>query len=80
MSVGLTPLQAGRLLGISKDGVLNLIRAGELVAFTVGLGKQRIRYRISEAEIDAFVKRRSTAKPSLRRTRKSAPPVTREWV
>lgn len=68
------------MLGISKDQVLGLIKAGELSAFTVGLGKQRVRYRVSEAELDAFVKRRSTGKPIATRHRKSAQQPTREWV
>lgn len=79
MAKGLTPQQCAEVLGCSKDQVLDLITAGELSAFNVGLGKQRARYRVDASELDAFKRRRAVRSMTTRKRRPSVIP-TREWV
>lgn len=78
MTIGLTPTQCAKALGVSKDQVLALIAAGELNAFSVGLGKQRKRYRVEESELAAFKQRRS-AKPVQPTARRSSKAYSPRW-
>ena len=80
MTRSLTPVECSEILGCSKDQVLALIANGELAAFNVGNGKQRLRYRVEETELAAFKKRRSTKPAPTSRNRRQVPATTREWV
>lgn len=80
MTRSLTPIECGRALGCSKDQILALIANGELRAFNVGNGKQRLRYRVEEDELEAFKKRRATKPAPTTRSSRQAPVAIREWV
>jgi excisionase family DNA binding protein len=63
MTKGLNVRAAATRLGCSVDHLKKLIAAGELRAVNIGLGKQRARWMVSEAEIEAFRERRSNQRP-----------------
>jgi len=66
----LSPPAVARRLAVKPERVIGWIRRGELRALNVGDGKQRPRYRVSEADLLAFEQRRAVvppAKPSRRR-------------
>ncbi len=79
MPKAFTRHECAERLGCSPDQVSAFIESGELLAFNIGLGKQRARYRVCETELAAFQRRRSTSKPQLQ-TRKPVPSAMREWV
>lgn len=58
----LTPPQVSRRLGVAVQTVYTWIRSGELDACNLaGVGTVRPRYRISLADLDAFLKCRSVS-------------------
>ena len=75
----LTPPQVARQIGVSPDKVYAWIHGGQLQAANTAtrLGG-RPRYRISQADLDAFMKTRGTVKPQPPppRQRKKDPNVT----
>jgi excisionase family DNA binding protein len=77
----LTPPQAGRLLGVNADRVVGWIKSGKLRASNVS-DKTRPRWRISPADLQAYLTARSNqvnvSEP--KRTRRSIPKPTRQWV
>lgn len=65
----LSPPKWAKILGIDPDKITALIRTGEIKACNLAVSKVgRPRYRISEAEMRAFLERRSSSAP---------PPATR---
>jgi len=81
----LTPPAVGRLLGCGADKVLRLIETGELKAANLSGGNQRPRWRISPADIQDLLDRRSnTAKasssPAPSRKRRMIPVAPKKYV
>ncbi len=72
----LTTPQAAKLLGVNADKIRAWIACGELPAVNVVLahGLTRPRWRIAEADLDAFKQRRA-AQPGIRKTRRPRPPA-----
>ena len=59
-----SPPVLAKLLGVSADHVLSLIHAGELKASNVTLpGAKRPRYKVAEADVEAFLARRASTPP-----------------
>lgn len=56
----ISPLEAGKLLGKSRESVVDLIRAGEIVATDERMPGSKIpRYRIDPAELARWRERRT---------------------
>jgi len=72
----LTPPQVARRLGVAADKVRAWIRSGELPAMDVSLrhGLGRPRWRVTESDLDAFIRRRS-AEPRRAPSRRPKPIV-----
>jgi len=65
-----TPPQVGKILGVTADKILAWIANGELKAFNVATkDSKRPRWRVSPAELEAFLARRASTppEPSTRR-------------
>ena len=61
----LTPPRVAELLGVNETKVLAWIRAGELGAVNVALRKgRRPRWRVAQADLEAFLARRSATPPA----------------
>jgi excisionase family DNA binding protein len=79
-----TPPQISAMTGMKQDNILDLIHRGELKAYNTALDPngQRPRWRISRADLEAFLESRANKKPDsvqpVRRRRKSKP--RRQWV
>jgi excisionase family DNA binding protein len=69
----LTPPEIAKLLRVSPEKVLGWIRRGKLKAVNVSDGF-RPRYRVSQEDLDAFLKVREVQPPSPRTHRKRQPP------
>jgi hypothetical protein len=76
----LTTAQVAARLGVKKvDGVLALIRKGDLVASNVSQGKKRAIWRVAEADLAAFLEKKRATPPAptvRRRKRKAETPRT----
>lgn len=55
----LTVLDVSRRLRLHEETVRSLIRLGDLPAVNVSAGSARPRWRISEADLEAFMARRA---------------------
>jgi excisionase family DNA binding protein len=67
----LTPPQVAKQLGVDPSTVIGWIRTRELKASNVGKGGQRPRYRIQQADLGAFMRKRQPAeKPAVRKSRR----------
>jgi excisionase family DNA binding protein len=80
-----TPPEAGRLLGCGSDKVLELIRKGELKAANLSSGQQRPRWRISPADLQDLLDRRSntvqaSSSPAPSRKRRMIPVAPKKYV
>ncbi|NNJ27727.1 helix-turn-helix domain-containing protein [Alienimonas chondri] len=68
----LTTKQTAALIGSTAQHVRDLVHGGALTAIDIAMpGAKRPRYRFHEAEVDRFLKLRTTeppAKPTRRRT------------
>ena len=61
----LTPVQVAREIGVQGDTVLAWIHSRQLLALDVSRGAgQRPRWRISRADLEAFLESRRTASPA----------------
>ena len=76
----LKPSDAAKLLSVSVDTVTGWIHSGALVASNIGQGKQRGRYRIAAADLEAFMAARQTGKPAARQPRKRRPSYQRDFA
>lgn len=67
----LTPPQVAKRLGVCPESVISWIRSGQLTAIDVSSrpGVGRPRFRISEADLQAFLASRAVAPPGQRRRR-----------
>ena len=72
-----TPPQVAKMLHISREKVLTVIRSGELVAADLAsTGSSRPRYRVDQRDLDAFLMRRQVnVTPKVKRRRKRDPQV-----
>jgi excisionase family DNA binding protein len=60
----MTPPQVARLLGVSDDKIRHWIRTGELKATDVVLRRlSRPRWRVAQADLDAFIQARQPEPP-----------------
>jgi excisionase family DNA binding protein len=69
----LTSREVARLLRVSADKVLGWIHRGDLRAVNVS-NRVRPQYRVSAADLDAFLKEREVQPPPKRSQRKSQEP------
>lgn len=65
-----TPPQVAKLLGVSPESVIALIRSGELDGSNIGNGMQRPRYRVTQAAIDSYLEGKQS-EPILKSRRES---------
>ncbi len=71
----LTPPAVAERLGVDPAKVLGWIRSGQLRATNLGDGALRPRYRISEADLSAFLStRRAGPEPTISRVRRRRDP------
>jgi len=52
-----SPKQAAKILSLSKDTILKLIKKGDIKASNVGTGKRTV-YRIYKSELQSFLERK----------------------
>ena len=69
----LTPPNAAKLLGITPEAVIALIRSGELKGSNIGNGSQRPRFRVTKTAIDSYLENRNVEPP--RKHRREAKPT-----
>lgn len=76
----LTPPEVGKRLGVNAEKVLGWIRSGELRAVDVSIrhGSGRPRWRISEADLEDFLRARSAA-PIPKKSRRRSTAGVREY-
>lgn len=72
--------QAADFLGCSIDQIRKLNVAGDLPAIDIGVGNRRRCLRIDEAELQAFLRRRSSKPATKSQRRKPAAKANRDWV
>ncbi len=72
--------QAAKFLGCSVDQIRKLNVSGQLPAFNIGVGNSRRCLRIDEAELQAFLERRTSKPPSSVNRRRSLPKPKRNWL
>ena len=58
-----TQAEVAKMFRVSPGKVAEWIESGELVAFNVGQGKIKPRYRIEQAAIEAFKQKRASVRP-----------------
>jgi|688.fasta_scaffold2135824_1 hypothetical protein len=75
----LTPPQIAKQLRISEAVVLAAIRRGDLEAANFSNG-QRPRWKVSPANLDAWIRRHSNRKPPLKGPRRPFPLPVKEYV
>ena len=71
--------EIAELLQVNQTKVLSWINGGHLEAVNVGSGSKRPRYRISQACLDDFLKKRTKDKP-VRPTRRRKQPSGRIFI
>jgi len=73
-----SPPAVAKLVGVSSDHVLALIHLGEIKASNVTLpGAKRPRYKVAEADLEAFLAKRASTPPvptTRRRARRETLP------
>lgn len=77
-----TPPQIAKDLGVAVDKVTGWIKKGELPAINVAnAGSKRPRYRIAQADYDAFKRARMVTSPAAvaPRLRRSVAPAARNY-
>ncbi len=76
-----SPPQISRSLCVAPDKVRTWIAKGELAAVNVG-NRQRPRWRVSQAALDAFLASRSAKAPAPTRStrRRRTSPVVEEFI
>ena len=69
-----TPAEISEILKVDTDGVIALIRSGELVASNVARSKAaaKPRWRISQESLDRFLASRTNAPTTTKRSRKTS--------
>lgn len=66
-SEALTPPRAAKLLGITPEAVIAMIRSGELKGSNIGNGNQRQRFRVTKTAIDSYLESKNVNPPNKNR-------------
>ncbi|MCD0459968.1 helix-turn-helix domain-containing protein [Roseiconus lacunae] len=73
--------EAAEILGCSDEMIRQEIKAGRLAAYTIGSGKQRKRYRITDTAIEDYISANTVViEPRGRRKQRNNTPPKRRWV
>ncbi|WP_168566922.1 helix-turn-helix domain-containing protein [Crateriforma spongiae] len=76
-----TVQEVADILRIHKESARSLIARGEIEGMAIGRGKQRRKWRVSEAALEDFIRRRTEqSQPGPKPQRTPAVKPKRQWV